>query len=64
MGELNASVRSVSVNGRLLDRTVASRDLNPGDIAFSIPSRLIVTLDRVFKDETLGKTRISVALDH
>lgn len=53
--ELNVDVRSVDVNGRTLDRTVACRDLSPGDVAFSIPSKLVVTLDRVFKDDTLGE---------
>ncbi|GFH30742.1 rubis-subs-bind domain-containing protein [Haematococcus lacustris] len=33
---------------------VASRPLQPGDLALSIPSHLVITLDRVFESEFVG----------
>lgn len=42
------------VGGRSIDQTVAKRDLEAGDIALSIPDDIVVTLDGVFQDESLG----------
>eukprot|EP01023_Acetabularia_acetabulum_P033430 TRINITY_DN3128_c0_g2_i1.p1 TRINITY_DN3128_c0_g2~~TRINITY_DN3128_c0_g2_i1.p1 ORF type:complete len:518 (+),score=63.81 TRINITY_DN3128_c0_g2_i1:148-1554(+) len=35
--------------------TIAATHLNPGDTALAIPSNLVVTLDRVFEDETVAE---------
>ncbi|CAI0457512.1 unnamed protein product, partial [Linum tenue] len=38
----------------------ASEDLQAGDVAFSVPNSLVVTLDRVLGNETVGKPFVSV----
>jgi histone-lysine N-methyltransferase SETD3 len=35
--------------------SVAARDLQPGDVALSIPDKLTVTLDRIFENESLAE---------
>eukprot|EP01026_Neomeris_dumetosa_P048980 TRINITY_DN424_c0_g1_i2.p1 TRINITY_DN424_c0_g1~~TRINITY_DN424_c0_g1_i2.p1 ORF type:complete len:491 (-),score=44.36 TRINITY_DN424_c0_g1_i2:270-1694(-) len=35
--------------------TVAAKHLNPGDVAFAIPFNLVVTLNRIFEDETVAE---------
>lgn len=50
-------IRSIDLPGagRPLDLAVAKRDLQPGDIALSIPENLVVTLDRIFEDEGVAE---------
>ncbi|KAF8059135.1 setd3 [Scenedesmus sp. PABB004] len=44
----------VPAAGRPLDVTVAAAALSAGDVAISVPDRLVVTLDRVFESEGLA----------
>lgn len=54
MKDLNVAIRSTTIDGHIIDRTVAAKDLQPGDRILSLPSNVVVTLDRVFEDDTLG----------
>eukprot|EP00884_Botryococcus_braunii_P019621 jgi/Botrbrau1/6342/Bobra.0098s0001.1 len=49
--ELNTIVRE----GRTLDVTVASQDMEPGDLALRIPEDLVITLRSVFEDGTVAE---------
>ncbi|XP_078434283.1 rubisco methyltransferase family protein [Wolffia australiana] len=40
---------------RSIHYVAASEDLQPGDVAFSVPSSLVVTLERVLGDETVAE---------
>lgn len=53
----------LKVAGRSIDRTVAKHNLEAGDVAMSIPDDLVVTLDRVFQDESLGKVLVVLCFD-
>ena len=50
-------------SGRPLDVTVAKARLEPGEVALSIPENLVVTLSRVFEDESLGRQPCHVQYD-
>jgi histone-lysine N-methyltransferase SETD3 len=41
--------------GRPLDVTVAAQPLRAGDVALSVPEKLVVTLDRIFESEGLAE---------
>lgn len=41
--------------GRPLDMTIAKIPLQPGDVALSIPDKLVVTLEQIFEDETFAE---------
>ncbi len=41
--------------GNVVDAVVAAEPLQPGDIAFTLPANAVVTLDRVFEDETVAE---------
>jgi histone-lysine N-methyltransferase SETD3 len=45
----------VTREGQDVDITVAAQPLAPGDVALRMPEHLIVTLDRVFEDNTLAE---------
>ncbi|KXZ43296.1 hypothetical protein GPECTOR_95g685 [Gonium pectorale] len=50
-------VRTVEVPsaGRPLDVVVAARPLAPGEVAFSVPEHLVLTLDRIFESEFVAE---------
>ncbi|KAK9834599.1 hypothetical protein WJX74_005523 [Apatococcus lobatus] len=52
MPEQRVSIRPYESLGQSLDMTVADRDLNAGDVALRIPEHLVITLARVFGDES------------
>lgn len=41
--------------GNVVDAVVAAEPLQPGDLAFTLPAEAVVTLDRVFEDETVAE---------
>lgn len=47
--------RPCRVIARPIHYVAASQDLKEGDIAFSVPSGLLVTLERVLGNQTVGK---------
>eukprot|EP00899_Mesostigma_viride_P007883 jgi/Mesvir1/17096/Mv07533-RA.2 len=48
--------RDASVgNGKQLHVCITKRDVQPGEVVLRIPDRLVVTLERVFEDETLAE---------
>lgn len=48
-------LREMDVDGSTLDVTVATEDIASGEPVLRIPDNLIVTLDRVFEDETVAE---------
>ncbi|KAL6749765.1 hypothetical protein V8C86DRAFT_2833769 [Haematococcus lacustris] len=46
-------------HNRPIDMAVASRPLQPGDLALSIPSHLVITLDRVFESEFVAELMVT-----
>lgn len=57
MPEQNVEIQTTHLAGagRPLDLAVARRDLQPGDVALSIPEDLVVTLSRIFQDDTVAE---------
>lgn len=49
--QLEASI----INGREIDTTVASEHINEGDMLLRIPMHTVVTLSRVFEDDTVAE---------
>ncbi|BDA45553.1 probable actin-histidine N-methyltransferase [Coccomyxa sp. Obi] len=49
------SITEVVQEGNTLDVSVAARDLQAGELALRIPDHLVITLDRVFEDDTLAE---------
>jgi len=45
----------VEIDGRGIDRSVAAADVPAGDLVLRIPEHLVVTLGRVFEDETVAE---------
>lgn len=52
---LNVDVESIDVDGKVIGTTVAKCALSPGDLAIRVPEHLVVTLDRVFEDDSLAE---------
>lgn len=50
-----AHIQTVVRQGQQIDVTVASEELQPGDMALRIPERLVVTLDRIFEDGAVAE---------
>ena len=53
--EQSVQLQETEVNGVPIDITVASRDIAAGEVALRVPDALVVTLDRVFEDETVAE---------
>jgi hypothetical protein len=48
-------LQEMEVDGCKIDVSVAARDIKAGETALRIPDRMVVTLDRVFEDETVAE---------
>lgn len=48
-------LQEMEVDGCKIDVSVAARDIEAGETALRIPDHLVVTLDRVFEDETVAE---------
>lgn len=55
MDDLKVTLQSVERDGNVVDTVVAAEPLQPGDLAFSLPPNAVVTLDRVFEDDTVAE---------
>ena len=53
--EQSVHLEETKVDGVAIDVTVASRALAQGETVLRIPDELVVTLDRVFEDETIAE---------
>jgi hypothetical protein len=53
--EQGVELRTVDIDGRDIDICVAKKDVSCGETVLRIPDRLVVTLDRVFEDETVAE---------
>ncbi|KAF2598124.1 hypothetical protein F2Q68_00007322 [Brassica cretica] len=49
-------------NHKPIHYVAASEDLQKGDVAFSVPNSLVVTLERVLGNETIGNEQLSKSL--
>lgn len=58
VGALQAAISTLDVDGGIpLGVAVAAVDLEPGEVAMSIPESLCVTLDNFFEDVDTGEGR-------
>jgi hypothetical protein len=53
--EQAVELNEIEVDGSPIDVTVASRDIKDGETVLRIPDHLVVTLDRVFENETVAE---------
>ncbi|CAD7702467.1 unnamed protein product, partial [Ostreobium quekettii] len=51
----NIDIQSVRIGGKDIDKIVAARPISAGELAISVPERMVVTLDAVFEDEAIAE---------
>jgi len=51
----NVDIQSVRIGGKDIDKIVAAKPISAGELAISVPERMVVTLDAVFEDEAIAE---------